>query len=65
MLLGEQALGGLARFAFAAQVAAALDDAAQHIVGEFDAAHVQTLLDAQQTAVDQRRQRARVRRRPP
>ncbi len=58
-LLAQQFFGGFARLAFAPQVAAGLDDAAQHIVGEFHAAYVQALLDAQQTAIHEYGQGAR------
>ena len=43
--------------ALVAQVAAGLDDAAQHIVRELDAPHIEPLLDAQQPAIDQHRER--------
>ena len=52
-LLGEQPLGRLARLALVAQIAAALDHAAQNVVGELDAAHVEPLLDSQQAPVDE------------
>ena len=56
-LFSEQPLSGVARFALPAQVAARLDDAAEHVVRELHAAHVQPLLDAQQAAVHQHRER--------
>ena len=56
-LLGEQPLGGIARLALVAQIAAAAHDAAEHVVREFDAADVKALFDPQQTAVDQHRER--------
>src|SRR5207302_9710543 len=57
-LLREQPLGGLAGLALLALVAAALDDRAQHVVRELDAAQVEPLLDAQQPPVDEHRERA-------
>jgi hypothetical protein len=55
-LVGELPLGGLACLAFMALIAAGPDHAAQHVVGELDAADVQPLLHPQQAAVDQGRQ---------
>ena len=49
----------VARLALVAQVAARAHDAAQHVVGKLDPAQVEPLLDAQQPAVDERRQRVR------
>ena len=51
-------LGLVARVALEPQVAAGLHHAAEHVVGELDAADVEALLDAQQAPVDQLRQRA-------
>ena len=56
---GQHAFGGLARLALLALVAAVLDDAAQHVVGEFHPARVETLLDAQQPAVHEQGHGAR------
>ena len=56
-LLLQHLLGGFARLALMPQVAAGLDHAAQHVVGQFDAAHVEPFLDAQQPPVDERRER--------
>ena len=41
------------------QVAARLDDPAENVVRELDAAHVEPFLDAQQAPVDELRQRVR------
>ena len=41
-----------------AQVAARLDDRAQHVMRKLDAAHIEPLFDAQQPPVDQQRQRS-------
>ncbi len=51
------ALGLLERLALEPQLAARLDHAAQHVVRELDAAHVEPLLDAQQPPVHERGQR--------
>ena len=56
-LLDKLPLGGLARLAFLAQVAAVTHHAAEHIVRELDTPQVQAFLDAQQASVDQLRQR--------
>ena len=56
-LLRQHLFGGFARFALMAQVAAALDHAAQHVVGQLDSAHVEAFLDTQQPPIDQRRER--------
>ena len=50
-------LGLVARLAFLPQVAAGADHAAEHVVRQFDATHVEAFFDAQQAAVDQLRQR--------
>jgi hypothetical protein len=49
----------VARFAFVAQVAARCHHAAQHVVRELDATHVESLLDAQQPPVHQLGERIR------
>ena len=56
-MFGEEALGCIARLALLAQIAAAAHDAAQHVVSEFDPAHVEALFDPQQPAVDKKRER--------
>jgi hypothetical protein len=49
----------LARLALVRLVAAGEHDAAQDVVREFDAAHVEAFLDAQQAPVDELGQRIR------
>ena len=49
----------VARFALVPHVAARAHHAAEHVVREFDAAHVEAILDSQQTSIDQCRERIR------
>ncbi len=58
-LLGQQTFRRFARLTFLALVAAGFDHAAQHIVRQLDAAHIQPFFDSQQTPVDQQRKRPR------
>src|SRR6266576_3486414 len=53
----ELPLGLIARRALEPQIAARLDDAAEHVVRELDPAQVEALLDAQQPPVDERGER--------
>src|ERR1700722_7194741 len=55
-LLGEQLFGGIAGLAFVAQVAAAAHDTAQDVMGQFNAADIKALFDAQQPTVDENRE---------
>ena len=56
-LLVELAFGLVARFALVAQVAAGSDHAAQYVVRQLYPAHIEPLLDAQQSPVDERGER--------
>jgi hypothetical protein len=56
-LCGKLAFGLVARFALQPQIAAGLHDAAQDVVRQLDAPHVEPLLDAEQAPVDEHRER--------